>query len=77
MALSVQAGHVLIAMVILLIQLSSIFREAYPDAVVEDVQFSFNIQTLADLDERRRRAHEGKTTSEALMAKGGTMLYSV
>ncbi|XP_067941710.1 calcium permeable stress-gated cation channel 1-like [Watersipora subatra] len=48
------------------------FKEAYPDAVVEDVQFSFNIQKLAELDENRRRAHEGKTTSEALLSKTGS-----
>jgi len=39
--------------------------------VVDDVQFSFNIKTLANLDDHRRRAHEGKTTSVDLKDKTG------
>lgn len=47
------------------------FHEAYPEVNVVDVQFSYNITTLVNLDKKRKSAAEAKIYSEMELRKSG------
>ncbi|XP_076441822.1 osmosensitive cation channel TMEM63C-like isoform X2 [Babylonia areolata] len=53
------------------------FQEAYPEVVVTDVQFAYNITDLVNLDKNRRRAGEARMYSEMEHRKTGKrpMMY--
>ncbi|XP_074652654.1 mechanosensitive cation channel TMEM63B-like isoform X2 [Tubulanus polymorphus] len=47
------------------------FQEAYPEAVIQDVQFAYNITRLVKLDKDRNFATEGRQNSEMIYNKTG------
>ncbi|KAL8602470.1 hypothetical protein ACOMHN_063337 [Nucella lapillus] len=47
------------------------FQEAYPEVVVTDVQFAYNITNLVNLDKKRQRAAEARLYSEVEHRKSG------
>lgn len=47
------------------------FRQAYPDARVEDVQFAYNISKLIMIDKKKQRAFEGLNNSRIIYQKTG------
>jgi hypothetical protein len=47
------------------------FQEAYSEAPVLDIQFAYNISTLAKLDKKRQRAFEGMINSEQIFKQTG------
>ncbi|ESO83507.1 hypothetical protein LOTGIDRAFT_133162, partial [Lottia gigantea] len=52
-------------------QVKEHFRDAYPEVVVTDVQFAYNITKLVNLDKKRERASEAKMYSENELANSG------